>query len=217
MKNLIVKSILVIFAIFSLTSCALDNQFDGSDDLIILSRDLPSFNKISAGSDMIVNVTQGPVQDVQITVNSNLQDKLLTTVNNETLNITLKNGNYRNTTFIVNIQIPELNKLKFQDHVFGEVFYDGESLELDINDASELELYGQANTLQVSLEDAGKIKGYSFISETLNASLSDAAILEITCNGQLNGSAKDASKVRYKGNPILNFSTKDAATISNRN
>jgi len=217
MKNLIVKTTAVIFAILSLTSCDLDNQFDGSDDLIILSRDLPEFNKISAGSDMIVNVTQGPIQDVQITVNSNLQDKLLTTVSNETLNISLKNGNYRNTTFIVNIQIPELNRLEFQDHVIGEVFYNGESLELDINDASELEIYGQANTLQVSLKDAAKIKGYSFISETLNASLSDAAILEITCNGQLNGSAKDASKVRYKGNPILNFSTKDAATISNEN
>lgn len=166
---------------------------------------------------MIANVTQGPAQDIQITVNANLQDRLETEVKDKTLNISLKNGNYRNTTFIVDIQVPKLSSLEFKDHVFGELFFDGKNIDLEIRDATELELYGKAKTLNVNLKDAGKIHGYSFISATLNAQLRDASVLEITCMEKLNATAKDASRIKYKGNPILNVTTSDAAKISKVN
>lgn len=216
MKNLNFKTTLFL-ALLSLASCDLTNRYEGSDDLVMLSRSLPEFNKITASTDLVVNITQGPVQDIQITVNANLQDRLETKVNDKTLNITLKNGNYRNTTFIVDIQIPALRSLKLEDHVSGELFFGGESIDLDIRDASELEIYGKAKTLNVTLKDAGKIHGYSFISETLNAQLQDAALLEISCMNQLNATAKDAAKLNYKGNPVLNVTTKDAAKISKVN
>lgn len=217
MKKQILKTTTVFLALISMAGCDFNNQYNGFDDLVMLSRELPAFNKIEASTDLVVNVSQGPVQDVQITANVNLQDRLQTVVSNNTLNISLKNGNYRNTTFIVDIQVPSLSRLEFKDHVFGELFFDGENIDLEVKDASELELYGKAKTLTINLKDAGKIHGYSFISETVNASLRDASILVISCTERLNATAKNASKIRYKGNPILNVTTSDAAKIEKVN
>lgn len=217
MKNHILKSAVIVFTFLSLVSCNMDNRFSGSDDLVTISRDLATFENIKAGDALVVNVTQGPVQEVLITVNSNLTDNLLTEVVDNTLNISLKNGNYKRSTFILDIQVPSLNRLEFNDAVEGEVFMTSETLHLDIRDASNLILKGKSETLNLDLSDASDLKGYEFLTEVLNVRLTDASNLEITVTEEMNGKIKGASSIKYKGNPILNVSTQDASKLINRN
>ena len=217
MKNSILKTTALFLAILSLASCSENEDYRGSDNLIVISRNLPDFQNIKAEDYMIVNIIQGPVQEIQITVNENLQDNLLTEVVNNTLQISIEDGSYRNSTFIVDIQIPFINRLEFEDNIQGEMNMNVETLDLEIDGASRLDLFGQAETLNLKLADSGNVYGFNFLVDVLNAELKDAAIVEITTNDEINGSARDAAKLRYRGRPSLNISTRDAAQIIDSN
>ncbi len=200
-----------------LASCDLTEDYSGSNDIVTVERDLDFFTSISAEDDMIVNVSQGPVQQVLLTVNANLEDNLITKVEEGDLKISLKNGSYRKSTFILDIQVPELRGLRFDDSVEGEMFMTGASLSIKIKDASKLTLTGNSDLLNVDLQDAGKLYAYGFFAEVVNVKAKDATLLETMVMETMNGEAQDASKIKYKGNPTINVSTKDAAKVINEN
>ncbi|NVK48651.1 MAG: DUF2807 domain-containing protein [Cyclobacteriaceae bacterium] len=217
MKNYILKNSFILLSLFLLASCDLTEDYRGSNDLITLERDLSSFQNIIAEDHMTVNITQGPVQQVSVTTNSNLTENLITRVEDNTLRIDLKNGSYRSTTFIVDIQIPDLKKLRFDDAVDGELFLMSEEVTIEMHDAAEIYLMGNADVLNIDMTDASKIFGYEFLANTVNLRSEDASKLEISVIDLLQGKATDGSKISYKGNPTINVKTEDAAKVINEN
>jgi len=212
------KSIFIVLlsSILFATGCSKD-QFVGSDNIVTISRELPAFTRIVAESDLDVNVTQSSTQKVEIMVNDNLQEQIQTTVRSGTLDITLKNGSYDNESFIVNIQIPNLESLRLDDNTRANVTFSGDLFEFEINDSSELELVGSADILNTTINDDGRISAFSFTTSVLNTTSKDAAELQITCTNELNGTVQDASQVSYRGMPVVNAQTSDAGQIIDAN
>ena len=193
------------------------NKFEGSDNLVTITRDLSSFDQIVVNDDMDVNVTQSNIRLVEVVVNANLQAQLITRVNNNTLELSLADGSYRNENFEVNIQIPNLETISLNDNTRANVNITSDKLEVNVNDSSDLILKGSANILNINNNDDGSIKGFLFATEILNTSSDDASHLEITCNGELNGNVSDAAKVRYRGTPTVTAQTSDAGRIIDAN
>ncbi|TFV96092.1 hypothetical protein E4S40_07655 [Algoriphagus kandeliae] len=217
MKNYILKTSIFLISFSMLMGCDLTNHFSGSEDLVTIERDLDSFQNIIAGENITVKITQGPIQQILATTNTNMTENLITKVEDNTLKISLKNGSYKNSTFILDIQVPDLKKLKLKDAAEGELSMISEVLNLEMQDASKLTLNGNANTLNIEISDAGKVFGFGFLANTVNVGLKDASKLEITVVDILQGKATDASKIMYRGNPIIEISTTDAAKVINEN
>ncbi len=217
MKNYIVKNSFILLGLLLLVSCDLTDDYKGSDDLVTVERDLGSFQNIIAQDGMTVNVSQGEAQQVLVTTNANLTENLITRVENNTLKIDLKNGAYRSTTFILDIQVPDLNRLRFEDAVDGELFMISDEITIEMEDASKLDLRGNADVLTIEMSDASKVYGFDFMANTVNVRSQDASKLEITVMDLLHGKATDGSKIMYKGNPSINVSTEDAAKVINEN
>lgn len=212
--SLISLCLLFVFTV----GCGSDfNRFEGSDNFVTITRDLSSFDRISVNDDMEVNVVQSNTRLVEIVVNENLQDQLITRVNNNTLDISLADGSYKNESFKINIQVPVLKSISLNDNTRANVDITSDELEVNVDDSSDLKLQGSANVLNINNNDDGSIKGFSFTTEILNTFSDDASDLEITCNGELNGSVNDASRVRYRGKPTVSASTSDAGRIIDAN
>ena len=215
-KSIIFNLFLITF--ISLIGCSKGTyRFNGSDNIITLTRDLPSFTKIVANDSFEVNVSQNTNQIVDIMVNDNLQDQIITMVDGSTLFISLADGSYTNETFIVNIELPILERLELNDDCHGEVNFTADQLEFEVDDSSELSLTGSAEILNAIINDDGKINAFSFTAAVVNASVKDDSELEITCTKELNGTVKDDSELSYRGTPIINVNTSDEGRIINAN
>jgi len=221
MKKAISKSLLLITVILyqTLSSCSSDDSIlgsiTGSNNIVTLSRELPSFSKIHAEGDLTINVKQSSIQEVII--NENLQDVIITTIDNNTLFVSLRNGSYNNSTFELNIQMPFLQEFQMNDDTQGKIDFVLDQLDIKMNNSAQLELIGSSESLNINLGDDSRIDGFLFATTSLGANVQDDSELSITCNSELNGSVSDDSILRYKGSPVINATTSDDGEIINSN
>jgi len=192
-------------------------KFTGSGNVISITRDLEDFTAIVANNALEINIVHGPVQQVELMVNDNLEDRFLTQVNDGTLVVSIASGSYDNATFRVNVQVPDLNRVQFNDATVGNLDYETDQFELIAKDASDVNMQGTADQLTIRMEDAAFVSGFSFVSTIVNVTAEDAATLEITCNETLNGEVRDAVEVVFKGNHELLVSMSSAGTITDAN
>ena len=223
MKKSISKSLFLITVILyqTLSSCSSDDSIlgsiTGSNNIVTISRELPAFNKIHIEGDLTINIQQDSTQEVAINVNDNLQDVIITNVDNNTLFVSLRNGSYKNTTFELNIQMPFLQEFQMNDDTQGKIDFVLDQLDIKINDSAQLELIGSSESLNINLGDDSRIDGFLFATASLGANVQDDSELSITCNSELNGSVSDESILRYKGSPVINATTSVSGEIINAN
>tara|TARA_B100000795_G_C22789968_1_gene436459 strand:+ start:1757 stop:2419 length:663 start_codon:yes stop_codon:yes gene_type:complete len=212
-----------LILILIISSCSKDDDdsilgsITGSNNTVTISRELPAFNKIHIEGDLIINIQQDSTQEVAINVNYNLQDIIITNVDNNTLFVSLRNGSYKNTTFELNIQMPFLQEFQMNDDTQGKIDFVLDQLDIKINNSAQLELIGSSESLNINLGDDSRIDGFLFATKSLGANLQDDSELSITCNSELNGSVSDESILRYKGSPVINATTSVSGEIINAN
>ena len=220
MKTIKYSTLILILII---SSCSKDDDdsilgsITGSNNTVTISRELPAFNKIHIEGDLIINIQQDSTQEVAINVNYNLQDIIITNVDNNTLFVSLRNGSYKNTTFELNIQMPFLQEFQMNDDTQGKIDFVLDQLYIKINNSAQLELIGSSESLNINLGDDSRIDGFLFATKSLGANLQDDSELSITCNSELNGSVSDESILRYKGSPVINATTSVSGEIINAN
>ena len=78
-------------------------------------------------------------------------------------------------------------------------FY-GQSLDLDLDGASNCRINGLANRVKVSGSGASDIRMLNLTTETLDIHLSGASDAEITVNERISGKLTGASTLKYRGN-----------------
>jgi len=212
-----------LILILIISSCSKDDDdsilgsITGSNNTVTISRELPAFNKIHIEGDLTINIQQDSTQEVAINVNYNLQDIIITNVDNNTLFVSLRNGSYKNTTFELNIQMPFLQEFQMNDDTQGKIDFVLDQLDIKINNSAQLELIGSSESLNINLGDDSRIDGFLFATKSLGANLQDDSELSITCNSELNGSVSDESILRYKGSPVINATTSVSGEIINAN
>ena len=220
MKTIKYSTLILILII---SSCSKDDDdsilgsITGSNNTVTISRELPAFNKIHIEGDLTINIQQDSTQEVAINVNYNLQDIIITNVDNNTLFVSLRNGSYKNTTFELNIQMPFLQEFQMNDDTQGKIDFVLDQLDIKINNSAQLELIGSSESLNINLGDDSRIDGFLFATKSLGANLQDDSELSITCNSELNGSVSDESILRYKGSPVINATTSVSGEIINAN
>ncbi|WP_051189797.1 head GIN domain-containing protein [Daejeonella oryzae] len=201
------------------------NQIDcisGSGNEVTQSRKLDSFTFIETGGSIKLVLKQGPVQDVRIVADDNIQEEITTRVNGKTLKIELEGNLCDSGPITAYITAPafegvdasgavELNSdgnLKvnnFEIHLSGS-----SKVNLDLNAAnvlttssgsSEIYLKGQAGTHEVDLSGAGSIEALDFIVGKYKIESSGASKSRINVLNELRVKSSGASDVQYRGNP----------------
>ncbi|MEL6255232.1 MAG: DUF2807 domain-containing protein [Bacteroidota bacterium] len=212
-------TLLIITAAF-LISCE-EDTIVGSGNIVSESRSVSSFDQVEAGAAFDIFISQGTDESLTVEADDNIIDLISTEVVNGSLRIRFTESNlmFSRETMKINMVIPELSALDLEDASTCEVdnFQINGRLDIDLKDGSDVRISGSSAELFARLDDASKIKGFSFTVDDCSAILKDASKMEITVNTSLTGSAKDAAELLYKGNPSISFSTEDAAKLIDAN
>ena len=224
MKNTIILSLI---SIVLLTSCADDDLYIGEGKIITKELTLNYFNAINAIGSYDIIISKGTTQKVEVTGYSNIIDRLEKQVYNNTWELELRDGNYRNSNLTIHIYVPTLNKAVLEGS--GEItvndFTSEETAFFGVFGSGDIHFYNNigCKNLLLEIEGSGNIFANDQFENLENLTLRiigsgsyngfenhmQNAIIDIEGSGNcnlsitknLNGRIDGSGTINYKGNP----------------
>lgn len=239
---------LILFS--CLASCLF--LFSCSDDSICISGegrletrilDLDDFTGIDLRESANVTVTQGDVQEVVVTGESNILDRLEMNVFNGVCDIDLKKGCYRSYHLSVKITVPDLDLVAVSGSgdVLVNDFEDQHNLDLDISGSGSINLnefsglqnidarisgsgdikaiktISNVSNLDIKVSGSGSFKGYPIFTDNCHIKISGSADCFVTVNDLLDVNISGSGSVYFKGNPTLKKNITGSGKVKNKN
>jgi len=189
-NNVFVVVFLAVMAVGFFTGCNMENHKAISQERTV--EEFTDITLVGAGN---VFVHPGEDYKVIVTTDSNLQDRVVTTVNSNTLQITQSSGSFSSTELTIDVYLPELKSISL----------DGAgNFKINAGAASELDL---------SLSGAGDIDAQNFQVKKITITHSGVGTSKIWATDTLNVNLSGAGKILYKGNPTKNVNKTGVGTI----
>ncbi|MDR0448824.1 MAG: DUF2807 domain-containing protein, partial [Treponema sp.] len=143
-----------------------------------------------------VNIHPGENFKVIVTTDSNLQDRVVTTTNGNTLRITQRSGSFNATKLTIDVYMPELKGIAL-----------GGAGNFIIN-------AGKASELAFSLSGVGNVDAQNFEVQNVTIEHSGVGNAKIWATISLNGTLSGVGNIFYKGNPTKNIKRTGIGNIS---
>jgi len=168
----------------------------GNGNIISQERNVDGFNGIKFEGVGNVNVYPGENYRVIVKTDSNLMDRVLTTVSGNILQITQKSGQFNASELTINVYMPEIKSIT-------------------LNSAGNIKVYnGNSSELSISLTGAGNIEAQDLQVQNVTVNNSGAGNIKIWAINTLNGTLSGAGNISYKGSPTINVNKTGAGNIN---
>jgi hypothetical protein len=186
------------------------------------SRNLSSFNEISVGEAIHVNLIRGSSEKAEVIATGIDLEDVLTEVSGDRLRIHLEGNNYRNIDVLINLTYRELEEIGISSaaRVVAKEPIPAESLEIDvssagggelelnagnvevgISSAGKLELSGKADHLEVDVSSAGDLDADDLECREADVSVSSGGSADVNISTRIDARASSGGTIRYQGNP----------------
>jgi len=206
------KTLLFVFCILALTVYAQNRE----------TRDLSSFDEISVGEAIYVNLIKGNRETAEVIAQGIDLEDVVTKVSGDHLRIYLEGNNHRNIDVKIILTYRELEGIGISSAARvnaeeainansleidvssaggGEINLDAGKVEIDISSAGNLELTGKADLLEVEVSSAGDLDAYDLICREADVNVSSGGSANLTITSRLDAKASSGGNIRYKGNP----------------
>lgn len=216
-----------LVSLLFLTASCIKKSVKPSDAITIESRSLSGFDKLDVSDALDVYLTMGSSEGVVIEANENLHDYIITDVVNGRLKIRLKNNVriksgatikiYVNAVSMGNVTISgasrvevsgEIHATDFKMDISGASSFQGSvystNSEFEISGASRVETWGGTTDARINISGASNFSDFDYaIAGFLNADLSGASKVSISCDGTMDIEASGASTFEYKGDALI--------------
>ena len=224
----------LLFLSICLVHCA-PNGLSGSGTVTTEERNLTTFNRIDIAGNFELILVPGRTELLKIETDDNLQENVLTKVENSTLRIWHKEPVEKATANTITVSYQSLSKLTMAGAVTArtegtlkaekldikgsgasdlKVDYQGDELSLDISGAGQTVLTGKARNLDINLSGAGAVEAHTLQSKFGNVVLSGASEVTINAKKALNVTISGAGSVRYAGDPKITKSISGVGSLS---
>lgn len=209
------------------SSCKHDLDFGrkitGSGHVVTKERNLAPFTKIEVSQALDCEVTQGNNQKVTIEADDNLQDGIITTVNNGVLKISSKYNNYNNIkSKIIRIQIPIISSLEAtsasslitKNSIKGNTIYvksssaskivaniEADKIVLEATSGSELNIEGKALEVTTASSSGSSIDATNLLANDINSQSTSGSTTIVNPILKLKAHASSGSSISYSKTP----------------
>jgi hypothetical protein len=170
------KSNVLVLIFLGFTGCYIDNG-----NAISQERTVEGFNGIKLDGVGNVNVQTGENYKVVVTTDSNLHDRVLTTVNGNILCITQRSGSFNAKELTIDVYLPKLTSISLNGS--GNFTVDS----------------GNTSELTFSLSGTGNIDAQNFQVQDINITHSGVGNAKIWAINSLNGTLSGVGNIRYRG------------------
>jgi hypothetical protein len=186
------------------------------------SRNLSSFNEMSVGEAIRVNLIHGSSEKAEIIASGIDLDDVITDISGSHLRIHLDGNNYRNIDVQINLTYQELEEISISSAARvvadesisaesleidvssaggGEMKLNAGKVEIDISSAGNLELSGKADRLEVDVSSAGDLEAYDLACQEADVSVSSGGSANVNISTRIEARASSGGTIRYKGDP----------------
>lgn len=230
MKNIL----LILLSLTLLHSCETKR---GSGNIEKRDRKLSSFNKLSVGSAIEVEITKGTDYKAVIQADDNIIDDIETDISGGELQIGYRDGvNVNDATVKVLIETPLLNAVDASSassvklngvwssdkefrveasssgNITGEV--DAPAVRMEASSSGKIVMKGRTKNLDAETSSAGIIEAGDLLSENARVEANSGSSMQIHASLQLRGEANSGASIAYRGNPSVNKEENSGGSIS---
>ncbi len=211
-----------------------DTGVSGDGNVITKEISVTGFNGIHVSSGIDVNFSQGDFY-VEMVADENLHDYITVEKEGDMLRIGTERSIYRAKSKVVNVTLPNLEKIKISSagDMKGMTDFVCDDLDISISSAGDLDLTvdandiflsisssgdcyirGNANSLDASLSSAGDLHAFDLFADYVKVSVSSAGDARVWANKEIDMSASSAGNIYYKGDAVVTRrSTSSAGSI----
>ncbi len=216
------KYTMLFVCCFALLSCI--NGKRGSGNIVSESRTVANFKAVKVSNSIDVDISEGN-QSVIVEADDNLVKYIETIVDNGELKIRLKgNVSFNNFSAKVHITNPQYNALYASSSAEIEskssitnpekitltanssskitVNIDAPNVDIDANSSADITVKGRTKALQVSGSSSGSIDANELHAETVNASASSSATIDVFASKKIDAKANSSGDITYTGGAI---------------
>ena len=218
-------TIILLTLVFS--SCMLPTV-TGSGNLVTRELAYTDFTRIEGNDVMQITIVYGGSFSVSVTADDNIiDDYFLAEQYTETLAFSLEGPySFQNITIEITVQMPELDSIDLEDVAMasisgfvsdsdfsaelsdassldGTILCGSGELELNLADASQLNLVGSAQAMQLNMTDAASAHLSSFTVPDADCTMSGATHAYISCGDTISIYLDDASRLYNNQNPSI--------------
>lgn len=223
----LVKIIVAFVVALLFGSCTMNmslsgESIKGSGNVITKVRNLQNFTKIEVKKGIECIVTQGDNFEVKVEADDNLQDGILTTVENGTLIITSKYNNYHNVTKKVHVQLPVISVLETtsgsdlktngvikSNNILlksssGSDLYanvESEKVNLESTSGSDLTVEGKAIDVSSASSSGSSIDAEKLLANNINSQSTSGSDTTVNPIVSLTAKASSGSNIDYVKEP----------------
>lgn len=204
-------------------------------------RDVSDFNELSVSSAFIVEIRVGNTESLEIEVDEEYMEDVITEVRSGKLILKLRDSRYTRrmresprayltVKSLDRIDASGAVKIESEDELKGrkmDIELSGASvinLELDVDElyieasgACVINMEGRAKEQTVRTTGATTYRAYDLESEVADIRVTGAGSARVSVSDKLDVRASGASSIRYKGSPSVSSSTSGASSVKRGN
>jgi hypothetical protein len=226
MKKLFLKSAAILFISTLFVSTGYAQKVNGNGKLIEKSRSVGSFNGVGVSGSFDVFLVEGNEGKIELSVEENLEQYLITEVKNGTLQIKWEKGvNIRTTKDTkVTVHFNKLNSVALAgsgdvvskdristDHLdvalagSGDIKLEvsAQKLEAAISGSGDIELSGKATEFEGAVAGSGDVEAYDLASEKADLKISGSGTIQCNVEKEIVARISGSGDIKYKGSPRI--------------
>ncbi len=196
----------------------------GSGKMIEKTRNVGSFKEVGVSGSFDVFLVKGKEGKIDIKIEDNLLDYLITEVDNGKLKIKWKKGvNIRTMkTTVVTVHFEQINYvglsgsgdvvskdvIKSNDFVTRlggsgdiDLHVEANNVEASLSGSGDIELRGTTKYVEISVAGSGDIEAFGLKSDKAEAKISGSGDITLSVKNDLKARISGSGDIRYKGNP----------------
>jgi hypothetical protein len=167
---------------------------------------IKDFTDVSAGNGFSLQITRGNVYSINVTTDSNRQDRVDVSKSGGTLIIKLKPGlSFSASQLKAEITMPDLENIQLSEGASATVhnFNLSHNFAAYLSGGSRLTMTGQALNLTVNGLGGANLNLSEFQVTDVNVDLREGSQCTLNLNGRIAGTISSGAKLSYIGNPTL--------------
>ena len=238
MKTLKTVATLLLF-ITSLQSFAFTKKIKGNGNVVTESRTTTDYDKISVGGSFEVTLVAGEEGNLNVQIEDNLKEYLITEVEKGTLKIKWKKGINIYTKKGVKITVPfkdiESVSLAGSGNITSEDTINADDLSIAIAGSGDINLdvnagdinsriagsgniivNGSGKNLECRIAGSGDFKGYDLNVENVDTRIAGSGNVQTSVNSTLTARISGSGNVHYKGSPTTNVKVSGSGSVTSK-
>lgn len=228
---------LVLFGLMALVLSACE-KVTGDGPVVTETRNLTNFSGVDLRMNADVIYKQAPDYKVEVSAQDNIQDRLITEVENGKLVVRVKNDVRlrRHEPITITVQSPELNRLRVSGSgkITSTGLLNADELEVDISGSGDIELAdlvtgyldvdisgsgdfkvvsGMAPEELLRITGSGDIDVANVLAKNVISNTSGSGTTRVNVSDQLRVTISGSGNVYYKGQPSISTSTSGSGKL----